>query len=246
MAADERRDLSGRRVDDADYSNARLHSANFEGTRFTDGYFVNADISADIDGLVINGVEIAPFVEAELDRRFPERTTLRATDPRGLAAAWELVAAMWATTVTRAAALPEPLLHVQVDGEWSFVETLRHLIFATDSWLLRMVRQDPRPYSTLGLAGSWMTDYARLGIDPGADPTFDEVLCVRRERMDAVRETVATLTADELERRCVPPAGPGHPTETCSVRKCLHVILNEEWEHHRYANRDLDVLVEGA
>lgn len=23
---------------------------------------------------------------------------------------------------------------------------------------------------------------------------------------------------------------------------CLHVILNEEWEHHRYAVRDLDVI----
>ena len=24
--------------------------------------------------------------------------------------------------------------------------------------------------------------------------------------------------------------------------ECLHVILDEEWEHNRYANRDLDVL----
>jgi len=26
------------------------------------------------------------------------------------------------------------------------------------------------------------------------------------------------------------------------VRQCLLVILNEEWEHHRYAERDLDAL----
>ena len=27
-----------------------------------------------------------------------------------------------------------------------------------------------------------------------------------------------------------------------TVLACLHVILNEEWEHHRYAVRDLEVL----
>ena len=27
-----------------------------------------------------------------------------------------------------------------------------------------------------------------------------------------------------------------------SVRECLHVVLNEEWEHHRFAVRDLDTL----
>jgi hypothetical protein len=26
------------------------------------------------------------------------------------------------------------------------------------------------------------------------------------------------------------------------VLRCLHVVMNEEWEHHRYTVRDLDVL----
>jgi hypothetical protein len=26
------------------------------------------------------------------------------------------------------------------------------------------------------------------------------------------------------------------------VLTCLHVILEEEWEHHRYAVRDLDII----
>jgi len=29
---------------------------------------------------------------------------------------------------------------------------------------------------------------------------------------------------------------------TTSVKACIHVVLGEEWEHNRYANRDLDVL----
>jgi hypothetical protein len=105
-----------------------------------------------------------------------------------------------------------------------------------------MVRQEPRPYHPWGLAPSFLTDPAALGIDPNANPSLDAVLAARRERMDAVQETIAALTPEELKRICVPPDTPGHPTETRSVLACLHVILDEEWEHSRYANRDLAVL----
>jgi len=30
------------------------------------------------------------------------------------------------------------------------------------------------------------------------------------------------------------------------VLGCVHVILREEWEHHRYAVRDLDALAAGS
>jgi len=35
------------------------------------------------------------------------------------------------------------------------------------------------------------------------------------------------------------PHDPGRPE---TVRSCLHVILTEEWEHLRYAVRDLDAI----
>lgn len=242
MASSEARDFRGTRMDDADFSAARLHSANFEGTRITDGWLRNADISGFIGGLRVNGVEVAPLVEAELDRRFPDRMKLRAVEPQGLAEAWALIEDVWRTTVARARMLPEASLFERVDDEWSFVETLRHLIFATDTWLLRMVRQMSHPYHPWGLAGSFLTDPARLGIDPEASPSLDAVLAVRRERMDAVEETIAALTTQELERVCIPPNAPGHPTEAHSVLECLRVILEEEWEHSRYVDRDLDVI----
>ncbi len=232
----------GARLDDADFSGARLHSPNFEGTRITDGWLRGADISADIEGLRLNGVDIAPLVEAELDRRFPQRVTLRAADPRGLADGWTIVEEIWRSTVARARALPEPLLFERVDGDWSLVETLRHLVFASDCWLSRMVRHESRPYHRWGLAGSWLTDPVSLGVDPDANPSFEEVLRVRGERQERVKQTIAGLSPAELERVCVPPDSPGYPTEARSVLHCLHVILNEEWEHSRYANRDLDIL----
>lgn len=242
MAARKELDFPGERLDDADFSGARLHSPNLEGTRITDGWLRNADISGYIDGLRVNGVDVAPLVEAELGRRFPERMKLRAADPQGLSDAWAMIEEVWAATGARARTLAEPLLSEQIDDDWSFVETLRHLIFATDGWLFRMVRHVPRPYHPWGLAGSFLTDPARLGLDYRATPSLNEVLAVRRERMDALKETMAALTSEELKRVCVPPQTPGHPTEPRSVLECLHVILDEEWEHSHYASRDLAVL----
>jgi hypothetical protein len=234
--------LPGARIEDADFSGARLHAPNFEGTKITDGWFYGADISGDLEGLRLNGVEVGPLVEAELERLFPERAKLRATEPRGLGEAWALIEETWEATLARARALPEPSLFERVDDEWSFVETLRHLIMATDCWLRRMVKGIDRPYHPWGLAGSWLTDPATFGLDPTATPSFDEVLVVRRERMNEVKQTIAGVTAEDLERVCVPPSSPGHPTNPHSVLECLHVILNEEWEHNRYAVRDLESL----
>jgi uncharacterized protein YjbI with pentapeptide repeats len=242
MAYEKGPSLSGARLEDADFSNARLHAPIFDGAKITDATFYNPDIWGDLEGLRLNGVEVGPLVTAERDRRYPDRAKLRATDPEGLADAWAMIEEMWARTLTRANELPEESLQERVDDEWSFLETLRHLIMATDCWLRRMVMGIDRPYHPWGVAGSWLADPAAWGIDPDANPTLAEVLEVRRGRMDEVRRTIATVTPAELERVCVPPSTPGHPTHPHSVRHCLHVILAEEWEHNRYAVRDLDVL----
>ena len=234
--------LSGARIEDADFSGARLHAPNFEGAKITDAWLRDADISGDLQGLRLNGVEVAPLVMAELDRQFPERAKLRATDPAGLAEAWDMIEDVWQPTVARARALPPGKLFDRVDDEWSFVETLRHLVMATDCWLRRMVKGMDRPYHPWGLAGSWLTDPAGWGIDPAANPSLDEVLDLRRERMDEVRQTIAAATPAELDRLCNPPQTPGHPTRPHTVLECLHVILDEEWEHNRYAVRDLALL----
>jgi len=229
-------------LEDLDLSRSRLHAPNFEGSRITDAWLVNADISGDLEGLRLNGVEVGPLVMAELDRRQPERSKLRANDPDGLAEAWAMIEDRWAGTVARAERLSESTLHDRVDDEWSFVETLRHLVLATDCWLRRMVKGMERPYHPWGLAGSWLSDPTSWGLDPTADPTFADILEVRRQRMDEVRQKIVDITAGELERICVPPDTPGHPNRPHSALACLHVILNEEYEHNGYARRDLDVL----
>jgi hypothetical protein len=235
-------ELSAARLENADFSNARLHAPDFEGAKITDASFYNADISGDLEGLRLNGVEVAPLVAGERARLFPELMQLQASDPRGLAEAWALIEANWQATVSRARQLPEASLNDRVDDEWSFVETLRHLVLATDCWLRRMVQGIDRPYHPWGLAGSWLSDPGAWGLEAGADPSLDEILDVRRDRMDEVEHTIVVATHEELERVCVPPDALGHPNREHTVLACLHVILNEEWEHHRYAVRDLEAL----
>jgi hypothetical protein len=179
---------------------------------------------------------------AERVRLTAERDKLKATDPEGLADAWAMIEDLWSGTVAGARNLPEPILHVQVNGEWSFVQTHRHLVLVTDCWLRRMVKGIVHPYHPWGLAGSWLTGPRHWGIDPDADPPLDQVLDARRGRMQEVREVIAAVNAEELERNCVPPDSPGQPRKDHTVLQCLHVVLKEEWQHHRYAIRDLAVL----
>src|SRR3954451_4159537 len=123
MGEDKRGSFAGARMDDVDFSNARLHAPNFEGAKITDAWFYGADISGDLEGLRLNGVEVGPLVTAELERLFPERVKLRATEPGGLAEAWGMIEDTWQATIARARALPQPSLFERVDEEWSFVET---------------------------------------------------------------------------------------------------------------------------
>jgi hypothetical protein len=71
--------------------------------------------------------------------------------PDGFRRARDVLESLWAGTVERARALPPELLHERVDGEWSFVETLRHLLFATAIWVSRAILGDPRPWLPLSL-----------------------------------------------------------------------------------------------
>jgi hypothetical protein len=181
-------------------------------------------------------------LSGERSRLRAERDKLRATDPEGLASGWAMIEDSWRGTIGRASELPEALLREQVDGDWSFVQTHRHLVLATDCWLRRMVKGIAYPYHPWGLGGSWLTSPCRWGIDPEADPSLAEVLDLRRARMDEVRKVITETTAEELERKCVPPDSPGHPRKEHTVLHCLQVILKEEWQHHRYAVRDLEEL----
>jgi hypothetical protein len=238
-------EFRGARFTSVDMSGARLRDCDLRGLKVVDSFLTDVNISGLIGNFLVNDVDVAPLVEAELDRRHPERVQLRAmATPDDHRAMWRTVEELWAETVARARRLPELLLDERVDEEYSFAETLRHLIFATDAWASRTILDEPMPYSSLGVThtGYPPADAVALGVDPDARPSLDEVLAVRAERQATVRGIVDSLTDAELARTCTRTPAPGYPEEDRTVGRCLRVVMQEECEHRRYATRDLAVL----
>lgn len=238
-------DLRGAQFVDADLSGARFVRTDLSRVVMRGVEVSGADVDAPwlLDGggsLTVNGVDVAPYVEAELDRRFPGRAERHADDPDGLRAAWAAVERTWAATVERAAAMPPGTVDVSVDGEWSFAQTLRHLVMATDAWLGRGVLGIAQPFHPIGQPNvEYATDGNDAAVFTGGVPPFTDVLEVRAGRVALVRDHLAGLTRADLAAERRNPWAPEYPE---TVLSCLHTILEEEWEHHRYAVRDLDVL----
>ena len=190
--------------------------------------------------LLVNGVDVVPLVEAELNRRFPGRAGRRAEDPEGLRTAWTALQRTWAATLARVASMPPGTVDVSVGGEWSFAQTLRHLVLATDAWLGRSILEIEQPFHPIGQADAGFGgDGHDLSMFTTVVPPYAEVLEVRAGRVAMVRDFLATVTPDALAEARSNPHAPEHQE---TVLSCLHVILEEEWEHHRYAVRDLDAI----
>ncbi len=230
---------------DADLRGARFVGADLSGVVMRGVEVRAADIDAPwlSDGETffrVNGVDVIPFVEAELNRRFPGRADRRTGDPAGLRAAWAALERTWAATLERVAAMPASTVDVSVGGEWSFAQTLRHLVLATDMWLGQAILEVEQPFHPLGLADAGLADEGfDMSVFATDTPSYAEVLEARASRVAMVRDFIATVTSDELAATRKNPHDRDHQESTLS---CLQVILEEEWEHHRYAVRDLDAI----
>lgn len=237
-------DLTGARFRKVHLNDARFRMVDLSGVVMRDVSLSGAAIDAEIDGLLINGVEVAPLIEAELARREPARALLRAADPAGLRAAWTALQHSWAATYDRVAALPAGTVDISVEEEWSFAQTLRHLVFATDGWLGAILGDD-RPFHPWGLPFTELPEFidrpvADIGIDADAAPSYTEVLDLRADRVAKVRDFLAEVSPERLSDEVEGPLWEGG--RRLSVLRCLRVILNEECEHHRFAERDLDLI----
>jgi DinB superfamily/Pentapeptide repeats (8 copies) len=239
----ERVDLTGAQFRFCDLVDVQFRGVELTRVSIRDAELVDVDIHGDIGRLVVNGVDVGPLVEAELDRRHPDRPKMRPRDPAGFREGWGVVERLWAGTVERARRLDPALLHESVDGEWSFIETLRHLSFATDCWVRRALLGDPAPWDPLDLPWDEMPDAPGVPRDRAVRPTLDEALALRHDRMATVRDYIDHLTDERLVSETVPVEGPGWPPpRSFQVGECLRVVLSEEWEHRLYAERDLAVL----
>ncbi len=231
-----------------EFEGATFVKASFKGAtlRFSDVSGVTmrgVDVGGlDIDShdlffgsLFVNGVDVVPLVDAELDRQFPGRELQKAQTPEGLREGWVAVQSAWQTSV---AGTPPGLFDAHVEDEWSLAQTLRHLILATDTWLRGGILRMQQPFHEIGLI---FTGADEMGFDMSVfrvnPPVHEEILAVRAERQHMVTDFLAKATAELLaEERGAPWGGDDwHP----SVGDCVRVILEEEWAHLRYIRRDL-------
>src|SRR3954454_11740965 len=185
-------DLRGAEFVDADLRGARFVGADLSGVVMRGVQVEGIEIDAPwlFDGdtfLRVNGVDVLPFVEAELNRRFPGRADRHAGDPAGLRAAWAAVERTWTATLERVAGMPAGSVDVSVAGEWSFAQTLRHLVMATDMWLGRAILRHEQPFHPLGLSDSGTEDDGfDASVRAAATPSYAEVLEARADRVGRV------------------------------------------------------------
>jgi hypothetical protein len=237
-------DLHGARFTRVDLSGAEFRDVNLTKARVVDALLVDAELSGLITGMTVNDVEVAPLIQAELDRRHPERVLLRATTGPGLLEGMAAIDELWRPTLDLARSLPSDLLDQRVRGEWSIVETLRHLVFVADAWFSHAVLGEAHPYHEIGLVPSFLEPQRdELHLDPDAAPSFEHVLDVRSAQSLRLRDFLEAVQPADL---AAPRRGNDDhaypPPSDHTVLQCLHVVLDEEWNHHQYAARDLALL----
>ncbi len=224
-------DLTGAVFWGADLSGATFRDVNLTNATISHAWLVNVNIDALVETVVVNGVDVTAFVN-ERDPWYPLRAMLRPTDQEGMRAAWAALEAVWATTITRARALPEPALHESVGGEWSFVQTLRHLVFAIDKWFTAPILG--AGFHPSGLPNSGSVDFPWPGLDADLAPSVSEALAVRADRATRFGDYLASMSPNDFSRPVDVLENGTNP-----VRECLYTVFEEAFWHNRYANRDL-------
>jgi hypothetical protein len=227
-------DLAGAVFWGADLTGAEFRDVNLTGATITHAWLVHVEVDALVDHVVINGVDVTDYVN-ERDPWYPLRAMLRPETPDAMRATWTALEDEWAKTLTRAHALPDAALHESVNEEWSFVQTLRHLVFAMDKWFTAPILDEG--FDPIGLPNSGSVDFPWPGLDYDLTPSESEALEVRAHRAARFRKYLETVDATDLSQ----------PIEvlengTVALLECLYTVFEEEFWHNRYASRDLELL----
>lgn len=225
---------------DRDLAGAEFRECMLDGARFVGCVMRGVELDGLLRELTVNGVDVMPYVEAELDRRHPVRVLIRSDDVADLREAWRQLQDDWARTIERLRRSPG-IERESVGGEWSAIQTLRHLVFVHDSWFVRCCLGRTEHFTPLGLTIADVSDSAAPGVDPAADPTLEEVVAVRDRQASELTSWLAEVTAEDLGRPAPVPDDEVWPpyARGRTVTECLRTVLNEEFEHHGFAVRDL-------
>ncbi|MCM0620493.1 DinB family protein [Nocardioides bruguierae] len=246
-------DLSGQVLHQPDLSDATLVEPDLRGLRVVGAFVGGLEVwpfAGRFDGpVLVDGVDVTAFVEAELDRRYPERAAVRQAQDDGtvaqLTAAWTAVRIGWAGTLERLEQASPEVREQRVRGEWSAAQTLRHLVAAVDIWIGRMLAETEAPFHPLGLLPE---DYPlegsrALGLDPLGSAPWPAVRTAFEDAGRRVDAALGDLTDADLGTDRTGLPAPDWGPETRTARQCVAVVLREHVAHRRYLERDLATLL---
>jgi hypothetical protein len=216
--------------DDVNLAEVRIRNGFLAGLSIEDSF---------VGGLTVNGFRVDLLIEAELDRRDPERIRLRMTDtadPECVRAVLnrldvvreEFRALVRSTDRSSLTTRPGP-------ESWSVVETIRHMLFAADMYLNRRLLQNAEPLSRLGLLSTHLVGHPRLA-EVGSEPTDDaEALLAAWDEIHARTRELADHAAPEELRRDTSQSGFGPGT----VGEVLQTLAQHDLSHIRQAEAAL-------
>jgi hypothetical protein len=227
-------DLAGAVFWGADLTGASFRDVDLTDARISHAWLIGVEVDALVDRLVINGVDVTAYVN-ERDAWYPVRAMIRPTDAAGALAAWDELERLWADAFATAEGLPDGAPDRSVNGEFSLVQTLRHLVFAMDKWCTVPVLGGS--FHPIGLPNTGSLEFGFPGLELSSTPTYAEARAVRADRAAAFRTFLTTATPADLTRVVdVLENGPH------AVLPCIHTVLEEEFWHLRYATRDLELI----
>ena len=232
------RDLSESVFWGVNMHNAMFRDADFSGSTFFNTGWQNVSIEGVIGGLVVNGVDVTECVNAN-DRWYPLRNQLSPQTAEGMRSTWSALCAEWDLLFGRLHSMDPHVPTASVNGEWSLRDTLRHLLFAMDKWFTLPIL-GAQQFSSLALPNTGSQGLEWPGVNPDADPSFTEVLAAR-----TITNQVFTEYLAALELSALPESTEISENGSVPATMCFHVVFEEEFEHLRYALRDL-ALIAGA
>jgi hypothetical protein len=186
-----------------------------------------------IDRFVVNGVDVTEYINSH-DRWYPLRNDLSPEDEVGIHSAWSRLVAEWDRLYALVADLSEDVPMRSIDGEWSLRDTLRHMLFVHDKWF-NWPLGGRRTFTAIGLPNTGSQGGEWPGLDLSRDPTFDATLAERRVQVSSFGDFIEKLSLRELPEMSEILENGSVPTLVC-----FHAILEEEFEHLRYAWRDIE------
>src|SRR5207245_2597511 len=153
--------------------------------RISHSWLVDIEIDSMIDSVVINGVDVTAYVN-ERDPWYPLRSMLTPSTPDEMREAWAALEDEWAKTIAQAETLPGDRLDESVNGEWSFVQTLRHVVFAMDKWFTAPVADGD--FNPMGMPNTGSVNFPWPGLDSSLQPPVASAVAVFADRSARFRE----------------------------------------------------------